>query len=197
MLETFRFLKWSGKKAVAFFVLTMVLTVAVVGTMVAYIITKTDDIKNFFTPPALDIVLDGSEIDGNIIQNNGDIPVYVRAVVVFNWATTDENGNSVILSTAPVEGTDYTVTYDTADWVQGSDGFWYYKKPLAAKNETGSSVSPLISSVTQKTIKDDHVLQIQVISSAIQAIPADAVVESWSSAVTGVDTNGSLIVKQN
>lgn len=194
MLETFRFLKWSGKKAVAFFVLTMVLTVVVVGTTVAYIITKTDDIKNFFTPPALDIVLDGATIDGNIIQNNGDIPVYVRAVVVFNWATTD--GNSVILSTAPVEGTDYTVTYDTADWVQGSDGFWYYKKPLAAKNETGSSVSPLISSVTQKTTKNDHVLQIQVLSSAIQAIPADAVVESWS-AVTGVDTNGSLIVKQN
>jgi len=178
MPKTFKFFIWSGKKAVAFLVLTVVLSVAIVGSTLAYIFVKTNELNNTFTPGEVDI-----SISGSTITNVEDTDVYVRAAVVVTWVndngTPDDKTDDVILSTMPVEGTDkdYTITYNTdANWVQGSDTFWYYKEPIS-KDESKT----LINSVTANTTKDGYTLTVQVLSSAIQATPAEAVVNSWTS----------------
>lgn len=188
MPKTFKFLKWSGNKAVALFVLTIVLAVAAVGSTVAYIVTKTGEVKNTFTPPDINI-----DISGDNIANKGDIPVYVRAAVVVNWVNETDGS---ILSATPVEGTDYTITYNTTGgWVKGSDGFWYYPQPLAPKDNPGASAPGLLG-YTVKTDKEGYKLQVQVLSSAIQATPAEAVINSWT-AVKGIDVNtGKLTIAQ-
>ena len=181
MSKTFQFFIWSGKKAVAFLVLTVALSVAIVGTTLAYIITQTDILQNIFEPAEVKI-----EIAGDDITNTGDTDVYVRAAVVVNWV--DEDG--VILSTSPVagEGKDYVLEVATG-WEQGSDGFYYY---LSKVPPTTESIT-LLNGVTQNKTKDGYTLRVQVISSAIQAEPVDAVKLSWT-CVTGIKANGDLIV---
>ena len=187
MSKTFQFFIWSGKKAVAFLVLTVALSVAIVGTTLAYIITQTDILQNIFEPAEVNI-----EIDGDDITNTGDTDVYVRAAVVINWV----DGDGAILSTMPVAGVDYDIVFNedtalTSGWVQGSDTFWYYvDTPL----EAGKTANALINSITQKTTKDGYTLRVQVLSSAIQAEPAEAVFGAWTS-VTGVDASGKLTIE--
>ena len=176
MPKTFKFLRWSGKKAVAFLVLTVVLSVAAVGSTLAYIIVKTNSLENQFTPPNIDI-----EIAGDEIANRGDIPVYVRAAIVVNWV--DAEGN--ILSATP-ELEELTLG---EGWKKGSDGFYYYTSALAV----GTTAPKLIASITPPTsTPDGYTLRIQVLSSAIQSTPAEAVVERWA-AVTGV-SGGALVI---
>ena len=191
MSKTFQFFIWSGKKAVAYLVLTVALSVAIVGTTLAYIIVKTNELNNTFTPGEVEITMTGSTI-----KNVQDTDVYVRAAVVVTWVndngTPGDKTDDVILSTMPVEGTykDYTITYNTdANWVQGSDTFWYYKEPIS-KDESVT----LIDGVTANTTMDGYTLRVQVISSAIQAEPADAVTGAWTS-VTGVDASGKLTIE--
>lgn len=190
MSKTFQFFIWSGKKAVAFLVLTVALSLAIVGTTLAYIITQTDILQNIFEPAEVNI-----EIAGDDITNTGDTDVYVRAAVVVNWV--DEDG--AILSTMPVAGVDYTVEFNTAGgWVQGSDTFWYYTGVVKAANDSNNDdVAPtLITTLTQTDAqkKEGYTLTVQVLSSAIQATPTEAVVGAWTS-VTGVDGNGKLTIE--
>ena len=190
MSKTFQFFIWSGKKAVAYLVLTVVLSVAIVGTTLAYIIVKTNELNNTFTPGEVEITMTGSTI-----TNIEDTDVYVRAAVVVNWV--DEDG--AILSTMPVAGVDYTVEFNTAGgWVQGSDTFWYYTGVVKAANDSNNDdVAPtLITTLTQTDAqkKDGYTLRVQVLSSAIQAEPADAVTGAWTS-VTGVDASGKLTIE--
>ena len=186
MPKTFKFFIWSGKKAVASLVLTIVLSIAIVGSTLAYIIVKTNELNNTFTPGEVDI-----SIDGDDIKNVGDTDVYVRAAVIVNWVNTEDG---TTLSTMPLAGTDYSAEFNTAGgWVQGSDGFWYYANaPLAV----GATANTLINSVTELKPLTGYKLTVQIISSAIQSTPADAVVNSWTS-VTGVNADGTLSITTN
>ena len=183
MPKTFKFFIWSGKKAVAFLVLTVVLSVAIVGSTLAYIFVKTNELNNTFTPGEVEI-----SISGSTITNVEDTDVYVRAAVVVTWVNTTDGST---LSTMPVAGVDYDVEFNTADgWVQGSDTFWYYTGVVKAANDGDDDVAPtLITSLTQTDDqkKDGYTLTVQVLSSAIQAEPQSAITESWG--VTFVDGN--------
>ena len=182
MAKTFKFLVWSGKKAVVFLALTVALSLAVVGTTIAYIIDYTESLKNTFTPPVVDI----STVNGNVITNNSDVDVYIRAAIVVNWVSSEGT-----LSEPPVEGTDYTLSVNTG-WVKGTDGFYYY----TSKVDPSTASVTLLSEVNADTITNgDYTLTVQVISSAIQATPAEAVIGAWTS-VSGVDTsnNDKLII---
>lgn len=181
MPKTFKFLRWSGKKAVAFFVLTMILVTVTVGSTIAYVVVKTNELTNTFTPPNLDIDL--SATSGNAITNTGDIPVYVRAAVVATYVNT---ANGTTLSTTPtVEIT------PNANWVKGNDGFFYYTLPINS-DETVN----LISSMSATSAPDGYELNVQILSTAIQATPITAVTSAWA-AVTKVDSSGVLTIATN
>lgn len=177
MQKTFHFLKWSGKKAILLSVLTIILAVAAIGATLAFIIVQTTPIENTFPPPNLSINI----IEGNNIQNDGDVPVYVRAAVVVNWV----DGEGAILSEQPTAG-DYTLTIADG-WVKGADGFYYHTAPLASQAQ-----ETLITTATQNTTKAGYTLRVQVLASAIQTTPTNAVVESWGVAVE----NGQLKPQQ-
>ena len=182
MPKTFKFLKWSGNKAVALFVLTIVLAVAAVGSTVAYIVTKTGEVTNTFTPPNLDIEIN---VANNEIENAGDVPVYVRAAIVANWV--DEDGT--ILSTQP------SVTYSiNAGWEQGSDGFYYYTGIVPAHSNNTVALLAEDGITVNGTAPSGYTLQVQVLSSAIQTTPTEAVINGWT-AVIGVDPDtGKLTI---
>ena len=178
MSKTFKFLVWSGKKAVVFLALTVALSLAVVGTTIAYIIDYTESLKNTFTPPVVNI----DDVSGNTIENTSDVDVYIRAAIVVNWV-----GSEGTLSETPVENTDYTLDLGT-NWVKGADGFYYYTLKVAP----GTTPITVLDQVTAPTITNGgYTLTVQVISSAIQATPTEAVIGAWTS-VSSVNGDGSL-----
>jgi hypothetical protein len=177
MRKTFRFFKWSGKKAVVLFVLTVVLVVAAVDTTLAFLAVRTDSIENRYPTPQIEV-----RIEENMIANAGDMPVYIRAATVATWvSTTDEK---TILSEAPIAGVNYTLTYGEG-WFKATDGFYYYSSPVGS----GDSVVFLAGATHNNRIAG-YELVITVVSAAIQATPAEAINESWPA--VSVTADGTL-----
>ena len=122
------------------------------------------------------------------MQNTGDIPAYVRAALVVTWVS-QESGNTY--GGAPVAGTDYTVTMGQSGWLQGSDGFYYCQSPIAASGTTPiliNAISPL-----EGRAPEGYVLSVQIVASAIQAEPAQAVSSAWN----GITVHGDGTISPN
>ena len=85
--------------------------------------------------------------------------MYIRVALVGNWADADGkiciNHDSALL----------TFTLGT-DWAKGSDGFYYYKKPVAVGGKTTDLLGSNIELIMDK---DGCSYQLEVIASAIQA----------------------------
>ena len=176
MPKQFMFLKWSGKKAVAFLVLTIVLLTAVIGTTLAYLVVLTDTITNDFVSPNIEV-----QLANNKITNKGDVTVYVRATAIARLV--DAEGK--ILATTPA----ITLTPNEG-WTQGSDGFYYFQNAIAPN---ATAVSFVKTAAPLDSVDGNYTLQVTVLSEAIQANPADAVTSSWA-AVSAVNSDGTLVV---
>ena len=178
-MDFLNFFKTTGKRAVLLLIATLLMFSITVSATIAYIITKSETSDNIFTPPVLRISLDNV----HDIANTGDIPVYVRAIAVANWASTTEE--HVILSTKPVVGTDYVIEFKTTNWFQAGDGFYYYKLPL----NPGEHVS-MIKDAYIINEKKGYEIRLEIISSSIQAYPSEAIQQAWSAVY--IDANGIL-----
>lgn len=185
--------------------LLLTVAIAVSGT-IAYIFTSSDPVVNTFTPVTPDSKIDETfenNVKSNVVvKNTGEVDSYIRAKVVITWQ--DEDGN--IYSVSPVENTHYTISYlsvkdpetdsvtITTDWILSADGFWYYKKPVAA----GASTTNLIGEARQiKECEDtNYMLHIEILSQAIQSTPPAAVMEEWQNATNDltVTATGELRV---
>lgn len=196
MKKPFLFLNRSGRKAVAFLLSTLVLATAFVDVTLAILMVRTDPLENKFVPSTLrislrvhdDEMLDHTHED---ITNIGDVPVYLRAIAVANWVSTEDE--HTILSETPVatanaEETDADLYIDfmTEGWFLADDGFYYYEKVL----EAGKGVA-LVLEAEQLKEKAGYELSLEVVSTAIQANPPEAVQEAWP--VVAVADDGTLV----
>lgn len=199
----------------------ILLTVLVVGAL-AYLSASTGSLTNTFKPatetnPSILEGPDGNTFDGitkeQVKVNVGDpgYAVYVRAAIVVNWEEDGKDGT--YHATAPVAGTDYTLTLNTTDWFQCKYDdetdfyFYYHEKPVAydGTNENSKYTKVLINSCQVKdgaAVPDGYHLDVQIIAQTIQALgttdavdangdPTPAVEDAWK--VVTVDNNGSLI----
>ena len=110
--------------------------------------------------------------------------------------------------------TDYTMVWVPSfaamqpqqnSWIQGTDGLYYWPKPLAPESEAaGGAVdrtANLINTCTalpNSSPMDDRHLVVEIDVQAVQADPVDAVKEAWGpdrgGAVTDVAVDGTLMV---
>lgn len=183
--------KRNGFLARAALVVALVGVVSVGGTF-AWLTASTSAVENSFVPVATttDIVEDneGSVKRDVVVSNGGDIPVYVRAMVVVSW----EDGEGNVVANVP-DGYSADIMYadltsSAAAWFEGSDGLYYCKAPV----NPGSSTDPLIEEGKAVVPQggQEYYLRIEVLSEAIQAEPADAAEEAWRA--IDVDANGKL-----
>lgn len=170
----------SKRAALLVLSLVMILSVFVGGTL-AYIILRTDEVKNTFTPGTVDTSItedfpDSKEKKNVAIDNSASkVDVYVRAKVVVTWV--DKDGNTLPETPRP-NGVDYTISYNDTDW-QLHEGYWYCNKLV----EAGKKSPNLIESCKPLEGKGPvgaH-LQVTILSQSIQASPDDAVKEAWGS----------------
>lgn len=183
-------LKRLDKKRLVLLITSLsILFVLAVGTTLAYLFTQTEPIVNTFTPSTVGIDID-EKIDKNVkenvkIKNTGDIDVYVRAIVVVSWK--DKDGN--VYATAPVEGTDYNATWTKDGWVE-KDGVYYYTSPVKPGEYTGILLTEC-KPVEDEEAPEGYNLSVEILSSAIQAEPTDAVEDAWP---VKVDKDGKLSI---
>ena len=188
------------KKALLIMSVVLLLLVAV-GTTFAYIFTKTEPVVNTFTPSTVSCTVvenSGTTVSGGIqntgdkksnvqIKNTGDTDAYIRVTVVVNWMNDD---GTKVWATKPVEGEDYTISYDLSNgWVDGGDGYYYYTKAVPPTN--GDNMTEvLIKNATQKnngpkgTDGTQYYLSIEIVASAIQAngMGATSAKDAWTRA---------------
>lgn len=173
------------KSFIVLFSLALILLFTVGGT-IAYIVTSTSNVENTFTPAQVACEVE-EQFDGNVksdvkIRNTGDIDAYIRAAVIITWK--DSNGN--ISAVAPVVGTDYNITYQLGDWILGSDGYYYFKLPVAAGDVTGTELIQSCELLdTCNRPGDNYELSVEILADAIQSVPPTAVNESWPAVKAG------------
>ena len=155
-----------------------------IGATAAYLVVKSDDVVNEFIPVKVTCEVQETFTNGTksnvTVKNTGDIKAYLRAYIVASWVSED---GEKTLGTAPVAGTDYTVTMGTG-WLPGADGFWYYPGAV----EPNASTTELIKTATAAQAPDGYKLHIEILASAIQAEPSSTVQTQWGVSVT----NGAL-----
>ncbi len=158
-----RFGKRSGILLVS---LLLLLTVTIGGTL-AYLIDKTEGVKNIFTPSKVTTEVT-EEFDGETktnvnVTNTGDIDAYIRVKLV-TYRVNDKGeqigGTATIPSFTPGDG-----------WVE-HNGFYYYTSPVAAGH---APAVPLIESITLQAYTDDDGGKqvIEVMAEGIQAKGTD------------------------
>ena len=165
---------------------SLVLVIATaMGATLAFLITNTGDVKNAFTPSQVTSLVVEDEFHGETksnvkIQNTGDIDAYIRAEVIVTWKSAD---GTKVLPYAPVVDTDYTIDYGTEHgWFEIENDYWYYPAIV----DEGDNTENLIDSahVVPGTVKEDsdgteYFVSIEILSSAIQSVPVNAVQSAW------------------
>ena len=177
-------MKISKKLLITAVGMLLIIGTAVGGTL-AYIFSKTPEAPNSFTPVLVSCSVEES-FDGETksdvkIKNTGDIAAFVRATFVVTW--TNDSGE--VHSASPIESTDYTVTLGSPKWTKGSDGFYYYSNSVMPSEVTDIFISSISPSATAP---NGYKLSVQIVATAIQSEPAEAVNEAWGATVQG--TNG-------
>lgn len=178
--------------------ISMILVICVaVGGVLAILLTSTGPLKNIFDPSkvttSVDETFDG-EVKQNVsIKNTGNTDAWIRAAVVINWV--DEEGN--VYGVPPVEGTDYTITYDLANgWVKGDDGFYYWTKPVQSVEQAPKDCSTGVliktcSPTSPSTAPDGYTLSVEIVGSGIQSVPEKVFNNNWG------DSSGLKVVKDD
>ena len=102
-----------------------------------------------------------------------------------NWV--DEEGNVVSGGSLPKVS-----LKEGSDWFLGTDGIYYYTKPVAPNGGTTSNLlenNPIKEPTTEEGKPAGCHLEVTVLAESIQAAPSTAVTESWG---VNVNSNGHL-----
>ena len=162
-------------KLAILFIAVVMLIGAVVGSTVAFLGTKTAPVENKFTYASVSCTVsesfNGTTKEKVQIQNTGTTDAYIRATYVVTWR--DMSGN--VVPSVP-DGYSYTLTENPdGKWKQIGD-YFYYPTPV----ESGSStLESLLNCTVTHPDNPEYVLNVEILASAIQSTPANAVTEAW------------------
>ena len=176
--------------------------VTAIGGTIAWLTTHSEGLTNTFTPATIsgevkETFNNPFNTKNNVyIQNTSDVPVYVRVALVPTWVM--EENNKFVPVAEPVGNDD--VIIDTkewksfvpaadSNWVKGNDGYYYYKKPLAAADKTDDTdLTENLFNTAEAKENDPYHMNLQVLLQMIQAEPASAVTQAWGVTVNADGT---------
>ena len=163
-----------GRKAALILSLCLIFALAV-GTTLAYLKANTSPVTNTFTAAKSDIKIDENVENGEKssiqVENIGTATSYVRVKLVMNWV--DGNGKVVSGNNLPK-----VTLKEGSDWFLGTDGIYYYTKPVAPTGQTSNLLDG--NPIKQpEGAPDGYHLEVTVLAESIQAAPSTAVQQSW------------------
>ena len=162
--------KMNTKKSILLIVAIMLALAAGIGGTIAFLSVKTDPVVNTFEPAKIPTSVqenfDGTTKQNVQIKNNGNIPGFIRAALVFTWQ--DADGNTLPYT---VTANDYSIELNLGNgatqWTKFGD-YYYYNREVAAGGSTANLINRLTQS-TYKTGSEKRYLCVEIIGSAIQA----------------------------
>lgn len=165
----------NGKRSLAALIALVLIICVAVGGTIAYIVTQTDKVENKFTPADVKIEIherfdgaDKSSITVQNVQDDKNVPCYIRVKLVSNTQDADKN----------VTGSAVINTFKLNDkWFDGGDGCYYYRDVVAV----GDSTANLLANGEKITLTTGQV--VEVLAEGIQATPIDAVKAAWGDAI--------------
>lgn len=171
-------MKKFSKKAIMMLVITTLLLTFSVGSTVAFLVDKADEVENTFKPASAttDIVevIDGTKKTSITISNaESSIDVYVRVAIIANWI----NDEGQIMGTAPL-----TVSLKDT-WFKGNDGYYYHKAPVKANTSSSEMLANPIELTKDSTT--GYRMQVTIIHQSIQAQPTTTVDSVWNVTLSG------------
>ena len=178
----------------------LVLVLGIVGTTLAWLTDKTDALTNNFTYANVSCEVsekvDKTSKSDVKIKNTGNTDAYIRATYVVT--IRDEEGNILYDAYETEEFKDYmseleNKIFDEPPWQKGSDGYWYYMPPVAPDEQTENLFNSRIHSLRIKINEKFAYTYIEILASAVQAMPTNAVEEAWGATVHTV-TVGDLTI---
>ena len=182
-----------ARKTATLLVAIVLLLGVAVGTTVAYLIDRTEKIENKFEYAKTDVTVEedltGTEKSNVRVTNNSNIPVYIRATYVVNWV--DKDGN--IVTSVPTGYSYQLVERLTDKWMDGPGGY-YYKYPVQPKGSTEGSLLTCTVTYPEGETTPEYTLNVEILATAIQSEPKDAVEAVWP--VTVNTDNKTLSVKK-
>ena len=157
----------------------LLINVTLCGT-IAYLAVSDTPLVNEFKPSVVttsvsETFKDGVKSGVNI-SNTGNTSAWIRAAVVVTW----KNASGEVYGQAPVAGTDYTNWTPGTAWVKGTDGFYYYTKPVAAKSSPEDALIATIGPLGPAP-ETGYFLTVEIIGSGIQSKPAKVFNDNWKS----------------
>ena len=178
----------------------LVLVLGIVGTTLAWLTDKTDALTNNFTYAnvsckVLEKVGENNTWKRDVrIQNTGNTDAYIRATYVVT--IRDEEGNILYDAYETEDFKEYMRELESKiylPWQKGTDGYWYYILPVApdklTENLFNSSINPLPIKINEKFAYT----YIEILASAVQAMPTNAVEEAWGATVQTVTVGDRTI----
>ena len=153
--------------------LVLVLSAAIGGTL-GYLtgqvsVTNTMQVGEFTTE--IDEDTENGVKSNVTVKNIGDYDAYIRAVVVVTW----QNENGEVYPVAPVANENYTIEY--GNQLSEHGGFYYYNGVVGAKQSTGNLINSC--KPVEGKVPEGYDLNVEILASAIQAEPAQAVQDAW------------------
>ena len=173
--------KNQNRKSIVLLIALGLLLCVTVGGSLAYLFTSSSTVTNVFQPTKVttaiveDVTSQTGVKQNVVVRNTGDIDAYIRAEIIITW----KNGNDEVYGTAPVKGTDYSISIGE-DWTEKSDGFYYYSEAVGY----GKDTKPLIKECkTLGTPPEGYYLNVEILASGIQALGVKgsdtAVYDAW------------------
>lgn len=162
-------------KLAILFIAVVMLIGAVVGSTVAFLVTQTDPVENKFSYAKLSTEItedfNGATKSNVQIKNTGDTAAYIRATYVVTWR--DMNGN--VVPSVP-GGYSYSLKENPdGKWKKIGD-YFYYPTPVEPDSSTLGS---LLNCEVTYPVEHEYQLHVEILASAIQSTPANAVTEAW------------------
>lgn len=161
-------------KLAILFIAVVMLIGAVVGSTVAFLVTETAPVENKYSYAKLSTEItesfDGATKSNVQIKNTGDTAAYIRATYVVTWR--DMNGN--VVPSVP-DGYSYKLTENPDNTWKKIGDYFYYPTPVEPDSSTlGSLLKCEVNST-----EHEYQLHVEILASAIQSTPEDAVREAW------------------
>lgn len=179
----------------------LVLVLGIVGTTLAWLTDTTENLTNNFTYAKVscevleDVDEDKTEKRKVWIQNTGNTDAYIRVTYVVT--IRDKEGNILYDAYETEKFKDYMADLERKisdpRWQKGTDGYWYYRLPVAPNERTEELFREMIRSAYIEINGTDADTYIEILASAVQAMPTKAVTEAWGATVQTVTVGDSTI----
>ena len=155
--------------------------VTICGIAYAYMFTRSEQMKNEFTPA--DVMCEVVESFNNTsgekssikVENTGKIDAYIRVRLVSYWV--DNKGNIV------AKASEMPAVNITDDWIKDeAESTYYYKSTVAPGDLTKELLGDIM--ILKKDEVNGYYQVVEVFAEAIQSLPVDAVTNSWEVTLT-------------